>query len=74
MILTTQINGNSHQVFVNQQNAMGLHSKREGGVTYVHSALKLSSVTKEISVVLRKYQLVCSLTTVQRNKIREPQF
>ena len=28
MTLTTPINGNSHQIFLNQQNARGTHAER----------------------------------------------
>ena len=41
MILTTPINGNSHQLFLNQQNALGTHAKREGGILYVHRCAKV---------------------------------
>ena len=32
MILTTSINGNSHQIFLSQQNALGTHAERAGGI------------------------------------------
>ena len=40
MILTTSINGNSHQIFLSHQNALGTHAERAGGILYVHGALK----------------------------------
>ena len=39
MILTTPINGNADQVFLNQK-ALGLHAEKMGGVLYVQNALK----------------------------------
>ena len=41
MVLTTPINGNVHQVFLNQQNALGLHGERAGGVLYVHKCAEV---------------------------------
>ena len=41
MILTTTINGNSHQVFLNQQNALVLHAERARGSLYVHKCAKV---------------------------------
>ena len=41
MILTTPINGNSHQTFLNQQNALGTHVERAGGILYVHRCAKV---------------------------------
>ena len=41
MILTTPRNGNGHQVFLNQENALGLLSERAGGVVYVHKSIKI---------------------------------
>ena len=32
MILTTSINGNSHPIFLSQQNALGTHTERAGGI------------------------------------------
>ena len=40
MILTTPINGNSHQISLNQQNALGTHAERAGGRLYVHRCAK----------------------------------
>ena len=40
MILTTPINGNSHQIFLNQQNALATHEERAGGILYVHRCAK----------------------------------
>ena len=36
MILTTPIHGNSDQIFLNQQNALGIHTERARGILYVH--------------------------------------
>ena len=36
MILTTPNNGNLHQIFLNQQNALGTHAGRAGGILCVH--------------------------------------
>ena len=36
LIFTTPINGNSHQIFLNQQNAPGIHAERTGGIFYFH--------------------------------------
>ena len=41
MILTTPINGNSHQIFLNQQNALGTHAERAVGIFYVHRCAKV---------------------------------
>ena len=41
MILTTPINGNSHQIFLNQQKALGTHAERAGGILYVHRCAKV---------------------------------
>ena len=41
MILTTPINGNSHQIFLNQQDALGTHAERAGGILYVHRCAKV---------------------------------
>ena len=41
MILTTPINGKSHQIFVNQQNSLGTHAKRAGETLYVHKCAKV---------------------------------
>ena len=41
MILTTSINGTSHQIFLGQQNALGTHAKRAGGILYVHRCAKV---------------------------------
>ena len=41
MILTTPINGNSNQIFLNRQNALGTHAERAGGIFYVHSCAKV---------------------------------
>ena len=41
MILTTPINGNSLQHFLNQQNALALHAERAGGVIYDHKCAKV---------------------------------
>ena len=41
MILTTPINGNLHQIFLNQQNALGTHAERAGGILYVYRCAKL---------------------------------
>ena len=32
MILTTSINGNSHQIFLSQQNALSTHAERARGI------------------------------------------
>ena len=40
-ILTTSKNGNAYKVFINQQNALGLHTQRAGGVLYVHKCTKV---------------------------------
>ena len=57
MTLTTSISGNSHQVFLNQQNALGLHKGRAGGLLCVHLSAKMvvrvtesSYCTKEVPV------------------------
>ena len=34
------INGNSHQIFLNQQNALGTHAEKVGGILYVHRCAK----------------------------------
>ena len=39
--LTTPINGNSHQIFLNQQNALGTHAERVGRIFYVHRCAKV---------------------------------
>ena len=36
MILTTPINGNSQQIFLNQQNTLDTHAERAAGILYVH--------------------------------------
>ena len=41
MILTTSINGNSHQIFLGQQKALGTHAERAGGIFYVHRCAKV---------------------------------
>ena len=41
MISTTPINGNSHQIFLNQQNALGTHQERAGGILYIHRCAKV---------------------------------
>ena len=41
MILTTPVNGNSHQIFLNHQNALGTHAERVGGILYVHRCAKV---------------------------------
>ena len=43
MILTTTtpINGNSHQIFVNQQNALCIHADRAGGILHVRRCAKV---------------------------------
>ena len=41
MILTTPINGNSHQIFLNQQNALGTHAERAGGILCIHRCAKI---------------------------------
>ena len=41
MILTTSINGNSHPIFLSQQNALGTHAERAGGILYVHRCAKV---------------------------------
>ena len=41
MILTTSINGNSHQIFLSQQNALGTHAERAGGILYVRRCAKV---------------------------------
>ena len=41
MILTTSINGISHQIFLSQQNALGAHAERAGGIVYVHRCAKV---------------------------------
>ena len=59
VILTTPINANLHQVFLNQQNDLGLHARRRGGVLFVHKCNKVvvcvienSFRTKEVPVRL----------------------
>ena len=41
MILTTPINGNSRQISLNHQNALGTHAERAGGLLYVHECAKV---------------------------------
>ena len=41
LISTTPINRNSHQIFLNQQNALGTHAERAGGTFYVHMCAKV---------------------------------
>ena len=41
LILTKPITGNSHQIYFNQQNALGTHSERAGGILYVHRCIKV---------------------------------
>ena len=41
MILTTTIKGNSHQILLNQQNALGTHAEKAGGILYVHRCAKV---------------------------------
>ena len=66
MILTTPINGNSLQLFLNQQNALALHAERAGGVIYDHKCAKV--VVRVINSFCTEglFQLGCLLTTVQK--------
>ena len=64
-ILTTTINGNSHQIFLNQQNALGTHEERADEYFMSVGALKLSYMLSKTNSVTRKYHLGCLLTTVQ---------
>ena len=48
MILITPRNGNAHQVFLNQQNAPGLHAERAGGVLYVRNSKYAKDVVRVI--------------------------
>ena len=41
MILTTSINGKSHQIFLSQQNALVTNAERAGGILYVHRCAKV---------------------------------
>ena len=41
MILMTPINGNSHQILLNKQNALGTHAERAGAILYVHRCAKV---------------------------------
>ena len=41
MILTTPINGDSHEIVLNQQNALGTHAERAGEMLYVHRCAKV---------------------------------
>ena len=66
MNLKTPINGNSHQIFLNQQNARGTHAERAGGILYVHRSAKVIVHVFKTSFVPRKIQLGCLLTTVQK--------
>ena len=47
MILTTSINGNSHQLFLSQQNTQGTHSERAGRILYVHRCAKVTVLVVE---------------------------
>ena len=42
MILSTSINGNSHQIFLSQQNALGTHAESAGEIFYVHRCAKVT--------------------------------
>ena len=66
MILTTSFNGNSNQIFLSQQNALGTHAERAGGILYVHRCAKVIVHVVEIRFVRRKYQLGCFLTIPQK--------
>ena len=41
LILTTPINGNSHQNFPHKQNALGTHAESAAGILYVHRCAKV---------------------------------
>ena len=41
MILTISINGNSHQIFLSLQNALGTHAERAGGILCVRRCAKV---------------------------------
>ena len=57
MILTTPIDGNSHQFFLNQQNALNTHAERAGGRLYVNRCAKLSYMLSKTSFRPNNYQL-----------------
>ena len=59
MILTTPINGNSHQIVLNQQNSLGTHAERAAEILYVHRCAKVivhvaenQSCTKEVPIMV----------------------
>ena len=57
MILTTPINGKSHQFLVNQQNALGTQEERAGRTSfYVHKCAKVIVHVVETSFVQGKYK------------------
>ena len=62
MILPTPINGNSPQIFLNQQNALGSHAERAGKILYVHRCAKVivhvvenQFCTEEVPIRLSSY-------------------
>ena len=62
MILTTSINGNSHQIFLSKQNALGTHAERAGGILYVHRCAKIimhvvenQFCTEEVTIMVSFY-------------------
>ena len=59
MLLTTTIKGNTHQLFLDQQNALGLHPEGAGGVLNIHECDKAvcrvienSFCTEEVPITL----------------------
>ena len=66
MILTTLINGNSHQIFLNQENALGTHAKRAGGILYVQRCAKVIAHVVETQFCTEELPIRCLLTTFQK--------
>ena len=57
MILTTPINGKSHQIFLNQGNALVTYAERAGGILYVHMCAKVIVNVVENQFCTEKVQI-----------------
>ena len=66
MILTTPINGNSHQIFLSQQNAVGTHAEKAVGILYVHRCAKVIVHVVENQFCTKEVPNRTNLTTVQK--------
>ena len=66
MILTTPINGNANQVFLNQQNALGFHADKTRGVLYVSMCAKVVVRVMENSFCTKEIPVRVFLTTVHK--------